>query len=171
MSQPQLILIACVARNGVIGRDNQLLWRLPEDLAYFRRQTQGSPVIMGRKTWDSLPPRFRPLPGRRNIVLSRQAGFAAEGAEVVADLPAALAGVADAPKVFVIGGAQIYAAAMARADQLMLTEVERDFEGDTHFPAWDRAAFAEASRERHHAGAPNDFDFAFVTYQRQPQRT
>jgi dihydrofolate reductase len=86
MSQPQLILIAGVARNGVIGRDNQLLWHLPEDLAYFRRQTQGSPVIMGRKTWDSLPPRFRPLPGRRNIVLSRQTGFAAEGAEVVADL-------------------------------------------------------------------------------------
>lgn len=171
MSQPQLILIAGVARNGVIGRDNQLLWHLPEDLAYFRRQTQGSPVIMGRKTWDSLPPRFRPLPGRRNIVLSRQAGFAAEGAEVVSDLPAALELVADAPKVFVIGGAQIYAAAMGRANQLMLTEVERDFEGDTHFPAWDRAAFAETSRERHHAAAPNDFDFSFVTYQRQPQRT
>jgi dihydrofolate reductase len=117
-----------------------------------------------------LPPRFRPLPGRRNIVLSRQTGFAAEGAEVVADLAAALACVADAPRVFVIGGAQIYAAAMDRADQLMLTEVERDFDGDTHFPAWDRAAFAETSRERHQAAAPNDFDFSFVTYQRKPQR-
>ncbi len=170
MSQPQLILIAGVARNGVIGRDNQLLWHLPEDLAYFRRQTQGCPVIMGRKTWDSLPPRFRPLPGRRNIVLSRQAGFVAEGAETAPDLDAALARVADAPTVFVIGGAQIYAAAMARADQLLLTEVERDFEGDTHFPAWDRTAFAEVSRERRHAGAPNDFDFSFVTYRRLLQR-
>ena len=166
----ELILIAGVARNGVIGRDNQLLWHLPEDLAYFRRQTQGSPVIMGRKTWDSLPPRFRPLPGRRNIVLTRQAGLAIEGAEPAPNLDAALALVAEAPKVFVIGGAQIYAAAMARADQLMLTEVEREFEGDTHFPAWDRTAFDEVSRERHHAAAPNDFDFSFVTYQRQAQR-
>lgn len=167
----ELILIAGVARNGVIGRDNQLLWRLPEDLAFFRRQTQGCPVIMGRKTWDSLPPRFRPLPGRRNIVLTRQAGWATEGAEAVADLDAALALVADAPKVFVIGGAQVYAAALPRADQLVLTEVERDFDGDTHFPAWDRSAFDEVSRERHHAVAPNDFDFSFVTYQRLAQRT
>jgi dihydrofolate reductase len=166
----QLILIAGVARNGVIGRDNQLLWRLPEDLAWFRRQTQGSPIIMGRKTWDSLPERYRPLPGRRNIVLSRRPGFAAEGAEVVADLDAALALAADAPKVFVIGGAQVYAAALPRADQLMLTEVERDYEGDTHFPAWDRHAFDEVSRERHHAAPPNDFGFSFVIYQRQPAR-
>jgi dihydrofolate reductase len=170
MRQPQLILIAGVARNGVIGRDNQLLWHLPEDLAYFRRQTQGCPVIMGRKTWDSLPPRFRPLPGRRNLVLSRQPQLHLEGAETFVSLDDAMMRVAEATRVFVIGGAQIYAAAMDRADQLMLTEVDRDFEGDTHFPAWDQAAFEETSRLRHHAAAPNDFDFSFVTYQRKPQR-
>ena len=81
-----LVLIAAVARNGVIGRDNQLLWHLPEDMAHFRETTRGAPVIMGRKTWESLPPRFRPLPGRRNIVLSRQPDYAAEGAEVILTL-------------------------------------------------------------------------------------
>ena len=167
---PEIVIIAAVAKNRVIGKDNTLIWNIPEDMAHFKALTSGQTVVMGRKTWESLPPRFRPLPGRRNIVLSRQAGFVAEGAETAPDLDAALARVADAPTVFVIGGAQTYAAAMARADQMLLTEVERDFEGDTHFPAWDRTAFAEVSRERRHAGAPNDFDFSFVTYRRLLQR-
>lgn len=165
--RPQIVLIAAVSRGGVIGRDNQLLWHLPEDLAHFRRQTQGSPVIMGRKTWDSLPPRFRPLPGRRNVVLSRQADLRLTGAETAASLDAALQLLASEARVFVIGGEQIYAAALPAADQLMLTEVEQDVAGDAHFPSWQRGDFDELSRERHRAAAPNPFEFSFVTYQRK----
>ncbi|HEX7384473.1 MAG TPA: dihydrofolate reductase [Burkholderiaceae bacterium] len=163
----KLALIAAVARNGVIGRGNALLWRLPEDLRHFRRTTLGCPVIMGRRTWDSLPPAFRPLPGRRNLVVTRDAGWRAEGAEAAPALDAALARVADAPRAFVTGGAELYALALPRADELLLTEIERDFDGDVRFPDWDRAAFVETARERHHAGPPNDFDYAFVTYARK----
>jgi dihydrofolate reductase len=167
-----LTLIAGVARNGVIGRDNQLLWHLPEDLRHFRAATMGAPVIMGRKTWESLPARFRPLPGRRNLVLSRQAGFEAPGAEVLPDLEAALEVVRStgAPRAFVIGGEQVYRAALPLADELQLTEVERDFEGDAHFPAFARGDFAEVARERHQAAPPNDFAFSFVTYRRRAPR-
>jgi dihydrofolate reductase len=167
---PCVILIAGVARNGVIGHDNRLLWHLPEDLAYFRRQTQGCPVIMGRKTWDSLPARFRPLPGRRNLVLTRQPNPTFTGAEAAATLNEALALVADAPRVFVIGGEQVYRTALPQADQLMLTEIDRDFEGDTRFPEWSISDFSELGRDKHHAAAPNDFDFSFVTYQRKLAR-
>lgn len=160
-------LIAIVAANGVIGRGNDLVWRLPEDQRYFRTVTQGAPVIMGRSTWDSLPVRFRPLPGRRNIVLTRQPGWQAEGAEVVGTLDDALARVQGAPKAFIIGGAQVYALALPRVDELLLTEIERDADGDTHFPAWPREQFDEVTRERHHAAPPNDFDFSFVTYRRR----
>jgi dihydrofolate reductase len=161
-------LVAGVARNGAIGRDNQLLWRLPEDLKHFREVTMGAPVIMGRRTWESLPERFRPLPGRHNIVLSRSGGFRAVGASVAATLDDALAlARRDHPaRVFVIGGEQVYRDALPLADELELTEVERDFEGDAFFPPFDRGDFAEVRRERHHAPAPNDFDFSFVTYRR-----
>jgi dihydrofolate reductase len=168
-----LTLIAAVARNGVIGRDNALLWQLPEDMKHFRAATMGAPVIMGRKTWESLPERFRPLPGRHNILLTRQAGFEAAGATVVGDLDAAIAAARrdHPPRVFVIGGEQIYREALPRADELMLTEIERDFEGDAHFPDFGRDAYAEASRERHHAAAPNDFHYSFVTYRRLAPRS
>jgi dihydrofolate reductase len=156
-----------VARNGVIGHAAGMPWHLPEDLRHFRAATMGAPVIMGRTTWDTLPPRFRPLPGRRNLVLTRQPGWQAEGAQGVATLDEALARTADAPRVFVIGGAQVYALALPRADELQLTEIERYFEGDTRFPAWSRADFAEVAREHHQATAPNDFGFSFVTYRRR----
>jgi len=162
----KLALIAAVARNGTIGRGNTIPWRLPEDLQHLRRVTMGCPVIMGRKTWDSLPTRFRPLPGRRNIVVTRKPAWRAEGAEAVPSLDAALALAAGADKAFVIGGSELYAAALPSADELVLTEIERDFEGDVYFPAWDRALFREAERSRHRAAAPNDFDFAFATYLR-----
>jgi dihydrofolate reductase len=162
----KLALVAAVARNGVIGRGDALPWRLPEDLQHLRRVTMGAPVIMGRKTWDSLPERFRPLPGRRNIVVTRNPAWSAQGAEAAASLDAALALVTAAPKAFVIGGGELYAAALPRVDELVLTEIERDFDGDAFFPAWDRALFREEERSRHRAGAPNDFDFAFVTYRR-----
>lgn len=159
-------LIAIVARNGVIGHQNALLWRLPEDQQYFRRVTTGHPVIMGRRTWDSLPERFRPLPGRRNIVVTRQAGWQAAGAEAAHSLEQALSMAQGAARIFVIGGAELYAAALPRADELLLTEIDRDYEGDVSFPTWDRNAFDEVARDPHRAAPPNDFDFAFVTYQR-----
>lgn len=163
---PHIALIAGVSRNGVIGRDNQLLWHLPEDLAYFRRTTLGAPVLMGRKTWDSLPARFRPLPGRRNLVLTRQAGWAATGAEPVASVEEAVQRTAGAPVLYVIGGEQVYRAALPLARTLLLTEIEEDFEGDARFPEWDRHAFREAWRERHQAAPPNAFTFSFARYER-----
>jgi dihydrofolate reductase len=164
----KLTLVAAVARNGVIGRDNDMPWRLPEDLKHFRRVTLGAPVIMGRRTWDSLPAAFKPLPGRRNVVITRNPGWHAEGAEAAASLQEALRRLADEPAAFVVGGAQLYAQALPLADELVLTEIDRDFEGDTRFPDFDRAAFTEVARETHRAAPPNDFDFAFVTYRRQP---
>lgn len=164
--RPRLALIAAVARNGTIGHDNHLLWHLPEDARFFRAQTLGCPVIMGRKTWESLPERFRPLPGRVNIVLTRQHGWQAAGAVVAHELDDALAAAGAVQRVFVIGGADLYAAALPRADELVLTEIEADFHGDTSFPRWDRTLFREAWRERHHAAPPNGFDFSFVRYER-----
>ena len=161
-----LVLVAAVARDGVIGRDGTMPWHLPEDLAHFRRTTQGLPVLMGRRTWESLPERFRPLPGRRNVVVTRQAGWAAPGAEVAASVEAALALVADAPRACVIGGGELYAALLPRVDELVLTEIDAGFDGDTRLPATLRDGFVEVAREEHRAAAPNDFGYAFVTYRR-----
>jgi dihydrofolate reductase len=162
----KLALIAAVARNGAIGRDNDLLWKEPADQKHFAASTRGHAVIMGRKTWESLPPRFRPLPGRRNIVVTRSAGFEAPGAETVDSLDAALRRVAAEPRVFVIGGAQLYAQALPLADELVLTEIDTDLPGDVHFPHWDRSAFEQASHEAH-VGSDGT-RFAFVTYRRLP---
>lgn len=133
---PEIILIAAVAKNRVIGRDNQLIWNIPEDMAHFKALTQGHTVLMGRKTWESLPPRFRPLPGRRNIVISRQADYPAAGAEVAPSLEAGFALLAPQEKVFVIGGAEIYGQALPYAGQMELTEVDLAPEGDAWFPAF-----------------------------------
>jgi dihydrofolate reductase len=157
-------LIAAVDRQRAIGRAGGLLWQEREDQQHFRRITMGCPVIMGRKTWDSLPERFRPLPGRRNVVVTRSATWHAANAERAGSLDAALALVADAPKVFVIGGGELYALAMPRADELVLTEVDAAFDGaDAHFPAF--TGFNESSRESHVAG--DGTRYAFVTYRRQ----
>ncbi|EHR70320.1 dihydrofolate reductase [Burkholderiales bacterium JOSHI_001] len=164
---PHLSLLMAVARNGVIGHQGQLPWRLPEDMAFFRRTTTGHAVVMGRRTWDSLPARFRPLPQRRNIVVTRNTAWSAPGAEAVPSLQAALQLAAGAPRLFVIGGAELYAAALPLADELLLTEIDADIEGDTHLPDFDRQAFVEVQRERHQAAAPNDFGFAFVTYRKR----
>lgn len=160
-----LTLVAAVARDGAIGRDNALLWHLPEDLARFKALTLGKPVVMGRRTWDSLPARFRPLPGRRNLVVSRSVRELA-GAEVFASLDAALAACTEA-EVCVIGGAELYALALPRADRLALTEVDAAYpEADRHFPTWPRERFAEASRETHVGAGGLRFDF--VDYLRRP---
>ena len=162
---PRLTLIAAVARNGGIGRDNALLVHLPEDLRHFKRTTLGHPVIMGRKTWDSLR---RPLPGRRNIVVTRNPAWHADGAEAAGSLAAALALLADAPQAFVIGGAELYAQALPLADELLLTEIDTDLPADTFFPHWDRGEFTETSRV---AGTDDSaLRYSFVSYARNRPR-
>ena len=165
VSKPILALIAACARGGVIGIDNRLPWHLPEDMKFFRETTRGKPVIMGRKTWESLPDAFRPLPGRINIVISRNPGFQAAGGTVVGSLKDALAAASDAEIAFVIGGAELYRQALPRADRLYLTEIDRDFAGDAFFPAFDRDAWQEVSRNARIA--ESGLPFAFVTYERR----
>ncbi|MGH6624544.1 MAG: dihydrofolate reductase [Burkholderiaceae bacterium] len=165
---PRLSLLVARARNGVIGRQGALPWRLPEDLAFFKRTTMGHPIVMGRKTWESIG---RPLPGRRSIVVSRNGSYDAPGAEVVAGLEGALALCADASEIFVIGGAELYRLAMPRADRLLVTEIDADFDGDVLLPAIDRVAWRETARERHAPAADRAFGFDFVTYERAGSRT
>ena len=153
---PKIYLVAAVAANGVIGRDGRLPWRLPEDLKHFKRLTLGHPVIMGRRTWESLG---RPLPSRDNIVVTRQAGYDAPGAAVASSLEAALALCAGESMVFVIGGQQLFAESLPIAAGLVLTEIDRDYEGDTWFPQYDRSRWRETQRECHAAADGTKFDF------------
>ncbi|MDP3253082.1 MAG: dihydrofolate reductase [Hydrogenophaga sp.] len=165
MNLPRLHLIFARASNGVIGRDNQLPWHLPEDLAHFKRTTMGSPVIMGRKTWDSLPERFRPLPGRTNIVVTHNPAWHAEGALRASSLQEALSLCpAEATDAWVIGGAQIYAAALPLARSAVVTEIAQEFEGDAHAPTFG-PEWLESAREQHTSA--NGLPFAFVTYTRE----
>jgi len=160
----RLALIAAVARNGVIGRGGDLPWRIPADLQFFKTTTMGKPMIMGRRTFESIG---KALPGRTNIVITRSVGFTADDVEVAADLDQALAIAAGqgADEVMVIGGGEIYAAALPRADRLYLTEVHIDAEGDVHFPTLDRAQWREASRDDH-AAEGNIPAYSFVTLER-----
>jgi dihydrofolate reductase len=161
---PPLALIAAVARNGVIGADNRLPWRLPEDLRHFRALTVGHAVVMGRRTWESLR---GALPERQNIVVTRREGYVAAGAEVAGSLHEALARVVRPAPAFCIGGGELYRAALPLAATVYLTEIDRDFEGDTSFPPLDRDQWREASRERHARSAPDGYDYEFVTYVRR----
>lgn len=149
-------LILAAAQNGVIGKDGAIPWRISEDLKHFKNITLGKPIIMGRKTWDSLPK--KPLPGRRNIVVTRQAGWQADGAEVMT-LQQALA----VPDAFVIGGAEIYRAALPLARRIELTEVHRNFDGDATF-TFDRSGWNEIAREDH--ATPEGLAYSFVTLTR-----
>jgi dihydrofolate reductase len=158
-------LVAAVARGGVIGRDGGIPWHLPEDLARFKELTTGHAVVMGRKTWDSLPDRFRPLPGRRNVVVTRDPDWSAQGAERAESIEDAFRLVEQEARVFVIGGGAIYVAALPFADELLLTEIDLEVEGDTTFPRWARAAFDETGRDERIS--PDGTRFAFVTYSRR----
>jgi len=160
---PRIGLIYARARNGVIGKDGVMPWHLPEDLAHFKRTTLNHPVIMGRKTWDSLPPRFRPLPGRTNIVITRQSAWQEDGAKRADSLQDALRHCEGAEKVWVIGGAQIYAHALALADEVVATEIDADFEGDAYAPALDESWQAT---ERTAVAAANGLHLSFVTYRK-----
>jgi len=162
-SSPRLHLIYARAANGVIGRNNTLPWHLPEDLAHFKRTTMGCPVIMGRKTWDSLPPKFRPLPGRLNVVVTRQAIWNENGAQPARNVHEALQICEQFPDVWVIGGAQLYAQTEPLASTAVVTEIEKEFEGDAFAPTLG-AAWQETTRERHIAAS--GLPFSFVTYTR-----
>jgi dihydrofolate reductase len=163
VSCPIVTLIAARARNGVIGRNNQMPWKIPGEQAYFKRMTMGSPIVMGRKTWESLG---RALPGRHNIVVTRNPAFKATGADVVGSLDDALKVAGDVGQIFVIGGAQLYAAAMPRAKRILLTEIDADFDGDTLMPAPDRNEWRETSREEHPPTTERPFAYSYVVYER-----
>jgi dihydrofolate reductase len=154
--RPKIYLVAAVAANGVIGRDGQLPWHLPEDLRHFKKLTLGHPIIMGRRTWESIR---RPLPGRDNIVVTRQAGYEAPGAAVANSLEAALALCAGESPIFVIGGEQLFAESLSIAAGLVLTEIHRDYDGDVRFPEYDRSRWKATQRESHTAVDGTKFDF------------
>ncbi len=155
-----LKLIFARASNGVIGCQNALPWHLPEDMAHFKRTTMGCPVIMGRKTWDSLPPRFRPLPGRANVVVTRQPDWQAAGALRADSLEAAMRLCGDAPDVWVIGGAQLYALALPLAATAVVTEIDSELKGDAFAPSFG-PQWRETAREEHVAAS--GLPYRFIT--------
>ena len=157
-NRPRIYLIAAVAANGVIGRRGRLPWHLPEDLKHFKRLTLGHPIIMGRRTWESLGGL---LPGREHIVVTRTPGYDAPGAAVASSLEAALALCAGEAVVFVIGGREIFAEALPLAAGLVMTEIHRDYEGDTRFPPYERSRWRETQRESHAAADGTKFDFVY----------
>ena len=156
--------VVAVSRNGVIGREGGLPWHISSDLKRFKEITMGKPVIMGRKTWESLP--RKPLPGRRNIVITRQQGFRAEGAEVAATPEEALRLAGGVPEIAVIGGGEVYSLFWPMVDRLYLTEVDLDVEGDTHFPAPDPSEWREVAREIHPKGERDSASFTLRTLDR-----
>lgn len=164
-------LIWAMANNRVIGRNNKLPWHLPNDLKYFKRLTTGKPVIMGRKTYDSIG---RPLPNRVNIVITRDTNFAVEGIKVVnsvntaIELAEAECFVSGAEEVIVMGGAEIYQHCLPRADRLYITFVHADVHGDAYFPEFDLTKYSEIAREDFFADGPNPYDYSFVVYDKKP---
>ena len=158
-----LNLIFARARNGVIGKDNTLPWHLPEDLAHFKQTTLGQPVVMGRKTWESLPPKFRPLPGRTNIVVTRQTDWQADGAVVAHSIEEAMQHCPADAQVWVIGGAEVYAQAMPLAARAVVTEIDADFEGDAFAPQFG-PEWVETSHQQQLSST--GLSLHFVTYQK-----
>lgn len=161
----RVALIAAVASNGIIGADNRLPWHLPEDLGHFRKLTSGHSVIMGRKTWQSIG---RPLPDRQNIVVSRDAGLRLDGVTVANSLDEALRVAHRPDPVFVIGGEALFRSALPFATVLYLTEIEREFDGDVAFPAFDRATWREVARDTRAPASGEGFAYHFATYERVP---
>ncbi|HYC43532.1 MAG TPA: dihydrofolate reductase [Noviherbaspirillum sp.] len=158
---PHLTLVVAIDEKRGIGIDNKLPWHLPEDLAHFKRTTMGHPIIMGRKTFDSIG---RPLPNRRNIVITRNAEWKRDGVDAVSSLGVALALVGDTPSC-IIGGGQIFAEALPIANRMVVTEIGKTFECDAFFPEFDRSQWKEVARENHRSDS-NGFDYAYVTYER-----
>ena len=158
-----IVLVVAVADNGVIGRGGTLPWHLPEDLKFFKAVTMGKPLLMGRRTFESIG---KPLPGRRNLVLTRGASEYPAGVEVVASIDAALSLLPEIPELCVIGGAALFAQTLPVAQRLYLTEVHGAVEGDVHFPPWNRADWRETQRREHPADARHRYAMSFVTLER-----
>ena len=165
----EIAMIAAVAENGVIGKDNDLVWSLPDDMKYFMNSTQDHYIIMGRKNYESLPPKFRPLPNRTNIIVTHQKDFKVDNTHVVHTMEDAIAFCANnkQERIFVIGGGQIYKQALPQADTLYITEIHQAFEGDTYFPSFDKSEWEEVSRIPHAADERHLYSFDFVIYNRK----
>ncbi len=161
--------IAALTRNQVIGKNNDIPWSLPDDMKYFMQTTKSHYVIMGRKNYDSLPEKFKPLPNRTNIVVTRQSTFSARGCTVVHSVDDAvrLARTGGEREAFIIGGAEIFKVSFPMADRLYLTEIDGEVEGDVFFPAWDRSKWNEISRHHHSSDERHAFAFDFVIYERK----
>lgn len=170
VSEMKVSMIVAVAENGVIGNNNQLPWYLPEDLKYFKRVTMGKPIVMGRKTFESIG---KPLPGRTNIIVTRNKNYSAEGIKVVTSIKEAIALANDiavldgANELMVIGGAQLYADILDEVDRLYFTEVHAEVEGDAFFPNLDQSKWEEVAREKYLAEGPNSYDYSFVVLDRR----
>ncbi|NWF36699.1 type 3 dihydrofolate reductase [Mariprofundus sp. KV] len=163
MSKPMISLIWGMDRNRLIGKENGLPWRLPADMAWFKKSTMGKPILMGRKTYESIG---RPLPGRTNLILTRQSDLNIEGCTVIHSIDEALAEVADADEIMVMGGAEIYALLLDQADRLYITEIDGSFEGDAWFPEFDLSLWRETSREEYLPDEKNLYAYAFITMER-----
>ena len=160
---PKISLIAAMAKNRVIGKDNQMPWHLPADLKHFKSITLNHPVIMGRKTYQSIG---KALPNRRNIVITRDKSFSVDDAEIFYDLESAVASCNDIAEIMIIGGANIYQQMLPRADSLYITFIDLDVAGDSHFPDWQDLGFKQTISEQHYADEKNPYDYQFVTLER-----
>jgi dihydrofolate reductase len=167
MSKPELSIVCAMDKRNLIGSNNQLPWRMPADLKFFKETTMGKPIIMGRKTWQSIG---RPLPGRKNIVISRDPEFSAEGATVLQNLENAIALIDDVPEVMLIGGATLYEQSLDQVDNLLITEIDHEFDGDTWFPEISTQIWKEIWRENHPADSVNPYPYSFVKYVREKLR-
>jgi dihydrofolate reductase len=156
----RIAMIAAMANDRVIGKDNQMPWHLPEDLRHFKAMTLGKPVVMGRKTFESIG---RPLPGRHNIVITRQADFVAEGVTLVSSFEQAKVAAGECEELVIMGGGQLYAALLAQADRLYLTEINLDVAGDTFFPAWDDGSWQRVSMESRTTDSGMEYRFITLT--------
>lgn len=161
---PLLSLIAAMDRNHLIGCENRLPWHLPADLQHFKKVTMGKPIVMGRKTWESLG---RPLPGRLNITISRNPDYRAEGAQVVDSLEAAIVAAGEADEIMIIGGANLYQQVLSRVDRLYLTRVDAEFDGDAWFPEINAEEWMLSSSESHEPDSKNRYPYRFETYDRR----
>lgn len=161
--KPSISIIAAMARNHVIGRNNRLPWHLPADLQHFKATTIGKPMVMGRRTWESLPGL---LPQRTHIVITRDRDFTAAGAIVVHSLEEAISAAGNNDEIMIVGGANLYEQTLSIADKLYLTVIDIEAEGDACFPIFDLADWHEESRESHNADEKNRYDYSFITYRR-----
>ena len=160
--------IVASSRNNVIGRDNDLPWHLPDDMQFFKDTTKGHHILMGRKNFESIPMKFRPLPNRVNIVVTRQADYNADGIELFNTIEEGIQFARDAgeEELFIIGGAEIYNQTIDQADRIYLTEINTEIEGDAHFPELDRSEWIEKDRRHHSVDEKHRYDFDFVIYER-----